>query len=80
MGTRYRALIHTAGDAGRYIGKTEACASIGSLFREMQYKFGHCLGSIKNQEGNKIGWMFAKCNGKCGIVGAFNIIIEEVKR
>lgn len=53
--------------------------SLRSLFHSCQYAYGHCLGSILNQEGDPIGWRFAKCYGmaKCSQTDIVDIIYQE---
>lgn len=64
-------------NAGNYLGTLEAAEVIG-IFRQAQYRYGHCLGKLY-KEGNPIGWRFAHCMGSemCSRVEVLNVEIRS---
>lgn len=54
-----------------------SCGSKKSLFTMCQAYYGHCLGKIRNSQGEDAGWRFAKCGSKECIPIIYEIIFNE---
>lgn len=65
-------------------GNAEATLEAGTItgvFRQAQYRYGHCLGRLYHR-GYQIGWRFARCMGEemCARIEVVNIILVDWAR
>jgi len=58
---------------------THDTASVKQAFLYCQFKFGHCLGAIKEQDGTRIGWRFARCGSYVGCIPEIYKVILNVE-
>lgn len=52
------------------------------LKKKAHHMFGLCLGSAKNDHGDKVGWRFARCvgHGVCSHVEIVSIIVSDEEK